>query len=346
VLNTITFASSDARHPPLTRIVGELITNGGDDFNIAPPNGAFNPAFNLALAVPANTWNDQLITPAGVLNAADGLPAIDVNRFVGPGVPHLPRRLIYRQRFQYASWQGAGTVVSRTIADGKHIRSLIGSPPAAFQFRTEHRFGHVTAPVHNEPYVGNPLIILSNIAATPNGAGVTDLAADGNATANLSVNSTVAGRTVNWTVLSGDVSIIAGNPAVLPATATLRAGLHTGNFRLRASDSIFPNRHADGRVRVVAVRLRNMRATPSRVPAGTLTTNVTINAGPGGRRLNWAVDAAAAAGGVVVAPVVTGPGNAMNVTVTRPAGFTGRVTVTATDTVLHARRQNVRIRFL
>lgn len=344
-LDPITFASSDALHAPLTRIVGELITGVRDDFNIRPPNGAFNPTFLLALAVPADQWNDQLITPAGVLNVADGRVSIDVNRFVGPGVPHLPRRLIYRQRFQYASWQGAGAVVSNTIADGQHIRSLIGAP-GAFQFRTEHRFGGVAAPSPPEAYVGNPLIILTGVTAAPTAPGATGLAADGVATANLAVNSTVAGRTVNWTVRSGDPVITAGNPAVLPATATLRAGLRVGRFGLRVADTIFPNRRVDGRVRVVPVRLRNLLAAPSRVPAGTLTSNVTVNAEPGGRTLNWMADAAATAAGVTVAPAVTGPGLAMNVTVTRPAGFTGRVTVTATDSVLAARTGTVRIQFL
>lgn len=343
-LNTVTFATSDNLHLPLTRIVGELITGVRDDFNIAPPNGAFNNAFVLAQAVPANQWNDQLITPAAVLNVADGRQAIDVNRFVGPGVPHTPRRLIYRQRFQYSSWQGAGAVVSRTIADGQHIRSLIGAP-GAFQFRTEDVFGAVKAPPRNEPYVGNPLIVLSGVTATPTAAGATALAADGAATANLSVNSTVAGRTVNWSVLSGDVAIIAGNPAALPATATLRAGVRAGTFRLRAADTIFPNRRADGRVRVAGVRLRGVRATPRSVPAGVLTSNVSINADPGGRTLNWTVDAAAAAAGVTVAPAATGPGLAMNVTVTRPAAFKGRVTVTATDSVLAARTARTTIQF-
>jgi hypothetical protein len=35
----------------------------------------------------------------------------------------------------------------------------------------------------------------------------------------------------------------------------------------------------------------------------------------------------------------------MNVTVTRPGGFTGTVTVTATDSVLAARTNRVRVRF-
>ena len=345
VLNTITFAPSDALHPPLTRIVGELITNGGDDFNIPPPNFGFNPVFDLRLAVPANSWNDQLVTPPAVNNVADGRPAIDVNRFVGPGVPHLPRRLIYRQRFEYSAWQGAGTIISRAIDDGRHIRSLIGSP-GSFQFSTEHRFPRATAPVRIEPYVGPPLIILSNVVATPTAAGSTALAADGVATAHLGVTSSVAARTVNWSVLSGDIAITAGNPAVLPATATLKAGVRTGNFGVRAADTIFPNRQVDGRVSVVAVALRGMTATPNPVPAGAASATVTLNADPGGRTINWSVDAAAAAAGVTVTPNVTGPGApAMTVTVSRPAGFTGSVTVIAADSVLAARTNNLRVRF-
>lgn len=345
VLNSINFASSDATHPPLNRIVGELITNGGDGFNIPPPNGAFNPVFQLNLAVPANSWNDQLITPAGIANATDGRPAIDINRFVGPGVPSLPRRLIYRQRFQYSAWQGGGAIVSRTIADGRHIRSLIG-PAAAPRFTTEHRFPGAAAPVRNEAYVGNPLITFTNVVATPTVAGATALAADGVATANLAVASSVAGRTVNWSILDGDMSITAGNPAALPATATLKAGLRSGNFRVRAADSIFPNRRVDGRVGVVAVALRNLTASPNPVAAGTPSTVVTLTALPGGRTVNWSVDASAVAAGVTVTPNVTGPGVAlMSVTVTRPAGFTGTVTVTAADSVLATRTNRARIRF-
>lgn len=351
VLNTINFTPSDTEHPPLQRIVGELITNGGDDFNVEPPNTfppppiGFNPTFNLRLAVPADSWGDQLVTDPAALNVADRLPAIDVNRFVGPRVPSLPRRLIYRQRFQYSSWRGAGTVISKTIDDGQHIRSLIGKP-GAFKFRTEHRFPAGAAPVHNEAYIGNDLIVFSNVVATPTAAGATALAADGAATANLTVASNVAGRTVNWSVRSGGIAIIAGNPAVLPAPATLRAGVRTGTFGVRAADTIFPNRLVDGSVGVVAVALRNMRAAPNPVPSGTATSTVSLNANPGGRTVNWGVDAAAAAAGVTVTPNVTGPGvPGMSVVVTRPAGFTGTVTVTATDSVLGARTNNVRVRF-
>ena len=342
--NRITFASSDAQHAPLTRIVGELITGVRDDLNIGPPNAGFNPAFLLALAVPANGWTDQLVRGVATPSTVDGLPAIDVNRFVGPGVPHLPRFETVRQRFVYASWQGGGAVVSNVIGDGQHMRSLTGLP-GAFRFRTDHNIGAVRAPQRNEAYAGNPLIILSNVVATPTAAGATGLAADGVATANLAVNSSVAGRSVNWAVRTGDSVIAAGNPAVLPATATLQAGLRAGRFGLRAADAVFPNRRADGTVRLVPVQLRNLRATPGTVAAGTLASNVTVNADPGGRTLNWALDAAATAAGVAVAPIATGPGLAMNVTVTRPAGFSGSVTVTATDAVLAVQHASVRIRF-
>jgi hypothetical protein len=283
-------------------------------------------------------------TPAALAHAVDGLAAIDVNRFVGPGVPGLPRRLRLRQRFQYASWQGGGGVVSNTIADGKHVRSLIGKPPAAFQFKTEHIFGAAKAPAHVEPYVGNPLIILTAVGATPTAAGATALAADGVATATLGVVSSVPGRTVNWVVRSGDSTITGGNPAALPATATLQAGVKAGTFRLRVADSVFPNRRADGKFKVAAVKLRGIRATPGTVPVGAATATVSVTAQPGARILNWTVDAAAAAAGVTVTPV-TGPGLAMNVVVTRPAGFRGKVKVRAADSVLAARTRSVTIRF-
>jgi hypothetical protein len=314
---------------------------------LAGPNGwnapiGFNPAApNLQLSVPANQWRDRVVTGAASLTPG-GIAAIDVNRFTGPGVPHLPRRLNIRQEFVYFSWAGGGATFSRVIDRGVQRRTLRNA--GANGFLTEHLFPRART-TFSEPYIGNPLIVLSNIAATPTAAGATGLAADGVATANLTVTSTVVGRTVNWSALGGGVAITAGNPAALPATATLRAGLRGGSFRLRAADSVFPNRRVDGRVRVSPVRLRRARATPSRVAVGALTSNVTITAEPGGRILNWAVDAAALARGVTVAPVTTGPGRMMNVTVTRPAAFSGLVTVTATDSVLAARTTRVRIRF-
>jgi hypothetical protein len=345
VRNRIGFTPSDALHPPLTRIVGELITHNRDDFNVPPPNGAFNPGFLLRLAVPANRWVDQLFTPSGIRNVADGRPAIDVNRFVGPGVPQLPRTLIYRQRFVYSSWQGAGTVISNVLADGQHIRSLIGAP-GAFGFSTHHRFGGVASTPPAEPYLGPPLIVLTAIVATPTALGATALAADGVATATVTASTTVAGRTVTWTVLSGGVTFTAGNPSIPPAPATLRAGLAAGTARIRAADTIYGNRRADGNVTIAPVALRNMRAAQATVPPGTTTTTVSVDALPGGRVVDWTVDATAAAAGVTVTPPRTGPAApGVTVTVTRPAAFTGRVTVTATDSVLTRRSSKVRIRF-
>lgn len=332
------------------RVIGELMSLRENTLGmqLAGPTGwnppiGFNPTVpNLGtLSVPANQWRDQVVTPAGSLTPG-GIAAIDVNRFTGPGVPHLPRRFTAGQAFVYFSWAGAGTIFSRVFDRGIQRRSLRGT--GATGFTTEHRFPHART-TFPEPYLGNPLIVLSAVAVNPTAAGATGLAADGTATANLAVNSSVAGRSVNWTVLSGDSAVTAGNPAALPALATLRAGVRAGTFRLRAADTLHPNRRAAGRFRVLPVRIRNLRATPSTVPVGALTSNVAVRAEPGGRTLNWTVDAAAAAAGVTVAPVVTGPGLAMNVTVTRPAGFTGRVTVTATDSVLPARSGRVRIRF-
>ena len=68
------------------------------------------------------------------------------------------------------------------------------------------------------------------------------------------------------------------------------------------------------------------------------------HADPGGR-LTWTVDAAAVAAASPSHPPLP-VGLAMNVTVTRPAAFTGVVTVTATDSVLAARRETERVRFL
>ncbi len=352
-LSAITFSRSDATANPLSRIVGEQVTLINDQLGRPPVNaasGGFNPAprFN-PLSAPANGWTDQIGAGAMTLVPGTATVSIDVNRFVGPGVPHLPRAVTLRQEFIYASWQGGGAVFSNVMDRGRHIKSLVEDGPGRFRFTTEHDFPLARlTPIGFEPYVGPPLIVFSNIRATPAAAGATDLAADGAATANLSVTSSVVApaRTANWTVLTGDTVIAGGNPAVLPATATLQAGVRAGTFRLRAADSLFPNRRVDGNVRLVPVRLRNLRAAPGRVPAGTLSSVVSINADPGGRTIDWTVDAAATAAGVTLAPAVTGPGLAMNTTVTRPAGFHGRVTVTATDRVLAVRTAAVQINFL
>jgi hypothetical protein len=344
VVNSIIYRSSDNRHPPLTRIVGELVTAHQDQLNLGPPNAGYNPGFLLNLAVPANTWNDQCIRGTLLPNITDGRVAIDVNRFVGPGVPHLPQRHSIRQRFVYSSWAGGGTIVSNVFGRGGIQRFSLVRRRGNFRFITEQILDGVRARRRIEPYGGPPLIVFSNVQATPTAPGATALAADGASTANLTVNSTVAGRTVNWTVRSGDIVITGGNPAVLPAAATLRAGVLSGNFRVRAADSIYPNRRVHGRVRVRRVRLRRMSATPRTLGPGTLSTTVRVNAIPGGRTVNWTVDAAAAAAGVIVV-TPTGPGApAMNTTVIRPAGFTGTVTVTATDSLLATATRSIRIR--
>ncbi len=342
--NLVSFASSDSEHPPLTRVVGELITGVRDDFDLDDPNNGFNNTFDPDLAVPADFWEDQLVSPDTLPNKTDGLPAFDVNRFVGPGVPGLPRRLIYRQRMVWARWQ-VPTPVSRPLADGQHIRSLVGTAPK-FGFHIQHRFGGLFSNPAPEPYSGPPLIVLSGVTLTPDAPGATALAADNVATGQAVVTTTVAGRTVTWTVRRGDLSVTAGNPSVPPGTATLKAGSTSGRKVVRAADTRFGNRQVDGRVDVARVVLRRLSATPRRAPAGTSSVRVSVVADPGGRVLNWSVDAAAAAAGVTVNPPTTGPAApAMAVDVVRPAGFTGLVLVTVTDSVLARRTASIRIRF-
>jgi hypothetical protein len=340
-VNRIRFTPSDTRHPPLDRVVGELITHVRDDFNIPPPNGAFNPVFDPTLAVPASFWSDQLVTPAGILHAVDGLPAIDVNRFVGPGVPALPRTLIYRQQMVWAAWR-AGNIASLPIADGQHLRTLV-KRFIGFGFTTHHTFAGVAPSTPGaEAYAGPPLIELDRLVVTPRAPGATALAADGASTGDALVRTTVAGRPVGWTVLSGDISVPAGNPSVPPGPATVQAGALIGSFGLRAADSTYPNRQFDGAVNVQAVRLHSMSSTF----AFRATSTVKVLADPGGRVVNWSLDAAAVAAGVTVAPAITGPGAArMTVTVTRPAGFTGTVVVTAVDSVVPAATASTPVKF-
>jgi hypothetical protein len=142
------------------------------------------------------------------------------------------------------------------------------------------------------------------------------------------------------------MSFITANPVTLPGASTLRAGNRAGRFTIRVEDVHYANRRLDGEIRVAKVTLENIRAADPVVPPGTLSTTVSLDAQPGGRTLNWSVDATAAAAGVTVSPPSTGPGApAMTVTVTRPSGFTGRVTVTAADGVLTSRTARVRIKF-
>src|SRR5207245_1252830 len=137
-----------------------------------------------------------------------------------------------------------------------------------------------------------------------------------------------------------------GAPGPVATPATIVAGLVPGRFTVRVTDSAFANRRGDGFVVVVPVSMTGIAAAPKTVPAGILTTTVNVNANPGGRTLNWTVDGAAAAAGVTVAPVAPAAGAvAQSATVTRPAAFTGRVTVTSADSVLAAKTASVKVRF-
>lgn len=85
---------------------------------------------------------------------------------------------------------------------------------------------------------------------------------------------------------------------------------------------------------------------PGTVPKGATAATVNLVADPGGRTVNWTVDAAAVAAGVTIAETAPAPAApARSATVTRPVRFTGRVKVTATDSVLPAKKASVTINF-
>jgi hypothetical protein len=157
--------------------------------------------------------------------------------------------------------------------------------------------------------------------------------------------STVAGRNVIWSVVSGPIAI-PNAPVPVAGPVVVRSGLVPGTFRVKLVDQLLPNREASGTIRIIPVRLSTMVAAPSPVPAGTLNAAVTLNAAPGGRTVIWTVDAAAAAAGVTVVGVAPAPAIATTATLTRPAGFVGTVTVTATDSVLANKSASARVRFL
>jgi hypothetical protein len=378
-VNTTGWAASDTAGA-LNRIIGETITAGArDDFGLtATINGTGpNPAPMLRLSAPANNWNDWLtssarataaggVAPAGV--AGDDTCVINVNRFVGPGVAApLPRLWILRQGFRWLGWTGV-PAWSTEFDHGIHRRSLVRTGPNAFGFRTEQIFPAARAPLLPQPYIGPPLVALSAITLNTTAAPAAPLAngglaADGTAlggvtvtvaaTATGAAGATVVGRTVNWSVPAAGIAFSAPATGVVgaanTAAGTVQAGLAAGNFRVRAADAVFANRRVDGRVRVVPVRLRNMRAPVRTVPAGTMTADVNVSADPGGRNLDWAVDPAAFAanvrvvGNAVAAAAVAAP--ARTATVTRPPGFTGRVTVTASDHIVPTARASITITF-
>jgi hypothetical protein len=345
--NTIAWARSDATANPLPpRVIGETITAGGsDDFKYtASVNGGPNPAPTLNLAVPSDKWSDQLFTGVGpAAGAAGDTNPINVNAFVGPGVAKkLPGVWVLRQGFHYLSWTGGW---STEFDNGTHRRSLIQAGKA-FKFTTEHIFPGASAKLFAEPYAGPPLIVLSGITSTPSVPAAVGVAADGVAQGDVTVATTVPGRNVNWSVTSGPISIT-GSGIAVGAKATLQAGMVAGKFPVKVFDTVFPNRFGEGKVTISPVKVGGMVAPVSKVPAGTLLAVVNANADPGGRTVNWTVDAAAAAAGVTVVGAVPGganlPGRTANVT--RPAAFKGKVTVTATDSVLPAKKNSISITF-
>lgn len=339
-LNPVRFSQTD-NVAPSVRVIGETITAGGrDDFGLTPvinaPGGP-NPAPIGALSAPANAWNDSLRT---------GHAGVDVNRFVGKNAPGgtLPAVWQLRQGFHAFGWDGTRAPVE--FDNGLHIRSLI-KQGNNFRFRTEHRFpgAGVVAPL--EAYAAvNPLIVLNAITTAANApAAAGGVAADGVATGNVTVNTTVAGRNVVWSVISGPIAI-PGAAVPVGGPVVVTAGLVPGNYQVKVVDQALPNREGTGRVRIVPVTLRGLTAAPSPVPAGTLATNLALNAAPGGRTVVWTVDAAAAAAGVTVAGVAAAAPVATTAVLTRPAAFTGVVTVVAVDSVLANKRTTLRVRFL
>ncbi|HWJ52131.1 MAG TPA: DUF4157 domain-containing protein, partial [Propionibacteriaceae bacterium] len=274
--NPIRFGQTD-NTVPSTRVIGETITAGGSDaFGITAgvnaAAGGPNPAPIPALSAPANGWFDQLLT---------GQAGVDVNQFTGKNPPGGPLPAVWqlRQGFHAFGWDGVRAPVE--FDNGFHIRSLI-RVGANFFFRTEHRFPGASLVAPLNPYAAvNPLITFTGIAGaanTPAAAG--GIAADGVATGNATVVSSVAGRTVIWSIVSGPIAV-PNTPIAVATPAVVQAGLVAGNFPVKVVDQAFPNREGTGNIRIVPVRLSGLAAAPpSPVAAGTLTTNLTLNAAP------------------------------------------------------------------
>ncbi len=352
--NKLTFKSSDTTVNPLNRVVGETITVQQDPFGIVinPPGGP-NPAPIAGLAVPANAWKDNLRTPllrgAGlaVPGVVAGQDPLDLNNYLGPGAAStLPRVWILRQGFHHQSWAGFW---SNEFDNGIHRRSLLKTG-AAFFFRTEQIFPGAVAKVQNDPYAGPKLIKLTAPTVTPNVPAATGLAADGVATAQVTVATTVPGRNVNW-LANGPIAFTvpaAGKSGAVAAPAVVQAGLVPGKFPIQVVDSVFVNREVKGHVKVVPVQLKNIAAAPKNVPIGVLVTTVNVDAHPGGRVLLPNVDPAAAAAGVVAVnvPPAVAKLPLRQVTVTRPAAFTGFVTVTLRDSIRPGKVASIKVKFL
>jgi hypothetical protein len=354
------FQSSDATGTPLTRVVGETVTFDRDDFGIIagfnPPGGP-NPAPVAGLSAPANAAQDTVGTPiaAGVGQPVPGVvlgqDPLDVNNYIGPGVTAtLPRLTRNRQGFHHLSWTGTQ---SDEFDQGFQQISMRQVAAKKFKLKTEQVFSGAAAPSTDENYLGPAPIFLTNVTATPQAPKAQAIAADGVATGDVTVNTTVPGRNVNWLVLKGSIAFTVpalGANIAVGAKATVQAGFVPGNIPIQVQDSVFANRQAKGFVKVVPVQLKNIAAAPKNVPAGTLVTNISVNANPGGRVLQPTLDVAATNAGVVAANVpAAGPAAALplrQVTVTRPAGFTGNVTVTLRDTIRPAAAASIKVKFL
>ncbi len=358
--HAMTFKSSDNTATPVTRLIGETVTFERDDFGILPginaPGGP-NPAPIPGLSAPANTAQDSnrtAINPAAAVPIPGVVPGqgpLDINNYVGPGVlVTLPRIMTARQGLHHLSWSGTQ---SAEFDKGIQRRSLI-QIGAKFFFKTEQIFPHAAAPPTIDPYAGPNLISLSNILVTPKTPAAQAIAADGVATGEAAVATTVAGRNVNWLVVKGPIAFTipaAGAALAVGAKAVIQAGLVAGTFPIQAQDSVFINRQTKGFAKIVPVTLTNIAAAPKNVPAGTLLTNITVNANPGGRTLLApTVDPTSAAKGVTAANAAVAAAAAAlpqrQVTVTRPAGFTGSVTVTLADTIRPAASASIKLKFL
>src|SRR5262249_5324200 len=203
-------------------------------------------------------------------------------------------------------------IFSDIVATGFHRLTLMNAGGFNFRVITEQRFGGVAVvPPINDPYAGNglPLIMLTGINLAPTAPGAGAVAADTTATGGLGVVAQTPppvapypapARSIRWTVVSGDMIITANNPAVLPARATLRAGSRAGVFQVRAEDTVHPNRQVVGPVTIQGVSLTNINAVPSPVPAGLLSTNVSVTGVPADRR------GPAGAGQPCLAPLLPG----------------------------------------
>lgn len=336
--NTVNFAMSHGKMD--NRPVAEMITAGPrNDFGIIP-NGGWHVAPTLGFSAPANSWTDANFT-------GQNHPKIDVNLYEGPGVKaKLPQLMIFKQTFHWMAW--SGTAWSTPISTGKHRRTLLKSGKN-YLFRTEQDFPGAAAPVVNDKYAGPKLIELSKVKATPlapPAPPATAIAADGKATGSVTVATTVPGKLVNWSVVSGgSIAFTAGFAAApVAGAATVKSTGKAGTTKIRVADTVHPNRFAEGVVKTVEVKLSGMKAA-AKVKAGVLDAAVTVRAAPGGRTVNFIVDPAALAAGVTVAPGAPAGGDVVATKVTRPAAWKGKVTITATDSVLAAQTAKTSVEF-